>query len=74
MASPNYYDKWRFTLYSTLVLVILFNTWTYKMVDSLLGSLVGSIASKDGCPTILGFGIHVLLFTLVIRYIMDMDL
>jgi len=74
MASPNYYDKWRFTLYTTLVLVILFNTWTYKIVDSFLGNLVGSIASKDGCPTLLGFGIHVLLFTLVIRYIMDMDL
>jgi hypothetical protein len=74
MASPNYYDKWRFTFYTTFVLLVLFNPWTYKMVNSLLGSLLGSIASKDGCPTMLGFGIHVLLFTIVIRYMMDMHL
>jgi hypothetical protein len=74
MSAPNYYDKWRFTFYTTFVLLLLFNPLTYKIVNSVLGNLLGPIASTNGCPTILGFSIHVLLFTIVIRYMMDMHL
>ena len=67
-------DKWRFTLYTSLVLLVLFNPWTYKLVNSLLGKFVGSIASCDGCPTLLGFGIHVIIFTAIVRYMMDLKI
>lgn len=73
MASPSASDKWRFTLYTTLVLVLLFNPWTYNLTNSLLSNLVGTISNK-GCPTILGFVIHVIVFTVIIRYIMDLHL
>ena len=74
MAAPSYSDKWRFTLYTTFVLVILFNPWTYKLVNSLLSRFIGQIASSSGCPTLLGFAVHVLVFTLVIRYMMDLGI
>jgi hypothetical protein len=74
MAAPTYSDKWRFTLYTTFVLLVLFNPWAYKLVNSLLSGLVGPIASSNGCPTVVGFGVHVLVFTLIIRYMMDMHL
>ena len=67
-------DKWRFTLYTTLVLIILFNPWTYNLVDSLVSKIIGHTANQGGCPTLLGFAVHVIIFTLVIRYIMDMRL
>ena len=67
-------DKWRFTLYTTMVLLLLFNPWTYKRVNSILGKFVGPITSRDGCPTLFGFGIHVVIFTLIIRYMMDLKL
>lgn len=67
-------DKWRFTLYTTFVLLVLFNPWTYKFMNSLLSRFVGTIAGKDGCPTLFGFGIHALVFTLVIRYMMDLKI
>ena len=67
-------DKWRYTLYTSLVLLILFNPWTYKFTNSLLYRLVGTISSKDGCPTLVGFGIHVIVFTLIVRYMMDLKL
>lgn len=73
MASPSASDKWRFTLYTTLVLVLIFNPWTYNLTNSLLSNLVGTISNK-GCPTILGFAIHVALFNLIIRYMMDLHL
>jgi len=66
------YDKWRFTLYTTFLLLILFNPWTYNLMNSLLSGLVGNIAAKDGCPTLLGFGIHAVVFTLILRYLMDL--
>ena len=72
MASPESSDKWRYTLYTTFVLLVLFNPETYKLMNSLLGSFVGPIASRDGCPTMLGFVIHAAVFTLVVRYMMDL--
>jgi hypothetical protein len=71
--SPSYSDKWRFSIYSALVVLIVFNPWTYKLVNSLLSGLVGSIA-KDGCPTPIGFAIHLVVFTLIVRYMMDLNL
>ena len=70
MANPTYYDKWRFTLYTTVVALLFFNPWAYFLLERLVGPTV----SKHGCPTLFGFGIHVLLFTFVIRYMMDMKL
>ena len=72
--SVNSSDKWRYTLYTTAVLLLLFNPWSYKLVNSLLGKFVGSIASRDGCPTLLGFGIHAIVFTLIVRYMMDLKI
>lgn len=67
-------DKWRYTFYTTFVLLLLFNPWTYTFVNHILGSYVGPIASSNGCPTYLGFAIHVIIFTLIIRYMMDLRL
>jgi hypothetical protein len=67
-------DKWRFTLYTTAVLLLLFNPWTYRFVNSLLSKLLGPIASRDGCPTVLGFMVHAIIFTLILRYLMDLNI
>uniref|UniRef100_A0A6C0B2E1 Uncharacterized protein n=1 Tax=viral metagenome TaxID=1070528 RepID=A0A6C0B2E1_9ZZZZ len=72
MAEPGSSDKWRYTLYTTFVLLLLFNPETYKLMNSLLGRFVGPVASKEGCPTMLGFVIHAAVFTLVVRYMMDL--
>lgn len=67
-------DKWRYTIYTTILLLILFNPWTYKLVNKLLSNFIGAIASKDGCPTLLGFGIHAAIFTIIVRLLMDMNI
>jgi len=65
-------DKWRFTLYTVVMVVALFNHYAFKLVNSLLGGLIGAIADKNGCPTMLGFIVHVAVFTLVLRYSMEL--
>jgi hypothetical protein len=67
-------DKWRYTFYTTLVLLILFNPWTYNLVDSLFYKFIGHTAKQGGCPTFLGFLVHAIIFTLVVRYLMDLHL
>jgi hypothetical protein len=67
-------DKWRYTLYTTLVLLLLFNPLTYKLVNSLLSRFVGTIASNNGCPTTLGFFVHAAVFTFIVRYMMDLNI
>ena len=67
-------DKWRFTLYTTVLLLILFNPWMYIFVNKLVGSLIGTIANKEGCPTMLGFIVHAVVFTLILRVLMSMKI
>ena len=74
MSIPTNADKWRYTLYTTVILLVLFNPWMYKLVNRLLSSVVGTIANIDGCPTMLGFGIHSIVFTIVLRLMMNINI
>ena len=68
------YNKWKYTLYTTLIVLLIFNPFTYKLVNSLLSRFLGKIAGIDGCPTLLGFAVHTVVFTLIIRYMMDLHI
>ncbi len=70
--TPTYVDKWLYTLYTSLVLIAVFNPWTYKLTNRILYSVTGPLA-KNGCPTWIGFVIHVIVFTLVVRGLMDIS-
>lgn len=65
---PSSIDKWRYTLYTTMVLLLLFNPWTFQLTSSLIPML----SNKGGCPTIAGLVVHAAVFTLIVRYMMDM--
>lgn len=66
-------DKWRYTLYTTIIFLLVVNPCTYKFVQFCLGRFV-KIANKDGCPTLAGIIIHAIVFTLILRAIMDFDI
>jgi hypothetical protein len=68
------YNKWKYTLYTTIIVLLIFNPFTYKLVNSLLSGLLGKIAGSDGCPTLLGFAVHTIVFTLIVRLIMDLNI
>jgi hypothetical protein len=63
---PTNYEKWLYTLYTTIVFVLVSNPYTYRLVNSILGN----ISDKRGCPTSFGFVVHTIVFMLVLRVIM----
>jgi arginine exporter protein ArgO len=71
---PSQADKWKYTLLTTVILLAVFNPQTYLLTDSLLGGLIGSLATNSGCPTWLGFGVHVVVFTLLLRGVMEVPI
>ena len=60
---PSYYDKWRYTLYTTFILLILFNQYTFQFTQSFFRNF--------GFSYNIIFMMHVVLFTFIIRYMMD---
>lgn len=66
-------EKWKYTLYTTVLFLIVVNPMTYKLVQAILGRFV-RIAAADGCPTMAGILVHAVVFTLLLRYMMDLNL
>ena len=47
---------------------------TYQLTQKLFGNVLGNIANASGCPTTVGIAVHAVVFTLILRYIMDVDI
>mgnify|MGYP000473907313 CR=1 FL=1 len=62
--------KWMISLYSMILFFVIANPMTYRLVNNLLGGLVGKIADGKGCPTMLGLIVHSVVFLLIVRYSM----
>lgn len=61
--------KWWYSLYSAVIFFIIASPMTYKLVNSLLGSIV-KICDPKGCPTTAGLLVHTTVFLLVVRAMM----
>ena len=66
-------DKWRYTLITTVLFFIVVNPYTYKFVNFLLKRFF-KIADKSGCPTFAGVLVHTIVFTLLLRGLMEFKL
>lgn len=69
----NISDKWRYTLYTTVIFILVVNPYAYQLTNKLFSVILGKIAI-NGCPTMIGLLLHVVIFTLILRYIMELDL
>ena len=58
------------TLQAVLVFYIIANPMTFRLVDSVLGGVVGRIANSGGCPTSLGLIVHSVVFGAVVYAMM----
>lgn len=67
------FQKWKYTLLTTLIFLIVANPYTYSLVNSLLGKFV-NIANSSGCPTVAGLTLHAIVFTLILRGIMEFNI
>jgi hypothetical protein len=62
--------KAKYSFYSALVFFLVANPETYKILQKLIGGVIGTIASEAGCPTSLGLFLHTIVFFFVILALM----
>lgn len=68
---PTNLEKWRYTLITTFIFLVISNPVTYVFVNATVGSLLGrKISNSTGCPTIFGMIVHAIVFTIILRAIM----
>jgi len=66
--------KWQITFFSALIFLIVVSPYTYRLTQRLFGGLVGKIAEPNGCPTTLGLFVHTIVYILLVRGSMDLNL
>lgn len=66
--------KTKYTLFTTLIFLVVINPETYKLVDGLLKNVVGKVANSRGCPTEIGTLIHAFVFTVLLRGSMELNI
>lgn len=71
LREPTNIEKWKYTLITTAIFIIVSNPLTYVFVNGTLGKLLGKkISNSSGCPTMFGLIVHTIVFTLLLRFIM----
>ena len=60
--------KLKSALIAGLMFFIISNPMVYKIVDDLVGGLLGRIASPGGCPTTWGLIVHSAVFAAAAYY------
>jgi hypothetical protein len=68
------YMKWKITIFSALIFLLVIHPQTYKLTQQLFGSILGKTAEVNGCPTIRGLVLHTLVYILLVRGSMNLNL
>ena len=72
-SSPSNFKKWQITIFSAFIFLLVVNPYTYNLTNSLLSGFIGPIAT-NGCPTAIGLLLHTIVYVLLVRYSMDLNL
>lgn len=73
-SSPKSGDKWRYSLYTLALVLIVFSPFVYGLTHKLLKATVGCAVLKGSSPTLCGKILHSIVFLVAIRYMMDLNL
>ena len=68
------YMKWKITLFSAFIFMLVIHPNTYKVTQQVFGNMLGKIAEANGCPTVRGLILHTLVYILLVRGSMDLNL
>lgn len=66
--------KWQISFFSALIFLLVVHPVTYKLTQKLFGGLLGRVSDTNGCPTNVGLALHTLVYILLVRGSMDIDL
>lgn len=68
------YMKWQITIFSAFIFILVANPYTYKLTQQILGGIICQIADASGCPTTCGLALHTLVYVLLIRGSMELNM
>ena len=68
------YKKWQISIFSAFIFVLVIHPYTYQLTQQMFGRILGKIAEANGCPTIRGLILHTLVYILLVRGSMDLQL
>ena len=66
--------KWQITFFSAFIFLLVIHPFTYKLTQKLFGGILGKIAESNGCHTTRGLALHTLVYILLVRGSMDLNL
>ena len=62
-APPNNNDKWRFSIMGGLIVLLIFNNYTFQLTNSIFGNVL----TRRNCPTLFGYVLHTFVYILLVR-------
>jgi hypothetical protein len=71
--SPSSIQKWRISIFSAFIFLLVVNPYTYSITNKIFSKFIGTV-SRNGCPTTVGLILHTIVYILLIRYSMDLNL
>ncbi len=66
-------DKWRYTYYTWYMFIFLNNPLTYNLLNNLFSKYLNLNTADGNCPKVIGLYVHTILFTIFLRYSMDLE-
>jgi hypothetical protein len=65
-SKPENFNKWRISIISGLIVLLIFNSYTFKATNSIFGNIL----TNSNCPTLLGYLVHTIVYIIFIRLYM----
>jgi hypothetical protein len=66
--------KWQISFFSAFIFLLVVHPMTYKLTQKLFGGILGRISDPSGCPTNIGLALHTLVYILLVRGSMDLNM
>jgi len=61
--APNSNDKWRFSIMGGLIVLLIFNNYTFQLTNGIFGNVL----TRRNCPTLFGYVLHTFVYILLVR-------
>lgn len=70
MSNLDNFDKWKYSVYSLVIFVIVTNPYTYKLTNIIFTNFNLTTTIKK-CPSTFGLILHSIVFLILMRVIME---
>ena len=66
--------KWKISIFSMCLFILVTNEMSYKLTNNIFSNMLPKILDMNNKVTTTGYILHVIIFLLLVRYSMDLNL